>query len=134
MILVVHHDPDEAGHLKRALERTGFSVLSAATVQQALNIIRLEPVRAVFIDLRMPEVPCGEVIEWIREVNATVPLFGLADTPSHFEIRMCREKGLKGYFLKPFTSAALAKAAAAVAEGGKPISSWDTPHPKRSGR
>jgi DNA-binding response OmpR family regulator len=125
MILVVHHDPDEVDHLKGHFEQAGMAALGVATVQQALNILRIEPVSAVFIDLRLPEVPCGEVIAWIREVSPRVALFGLADTPSQLEIRMCQEKGLKGYFLRPFTPGALTKAAAQIAQ--------DAPSPQTAG-
>ena len=125
MILVVHHDPDEVDHIKGYFQKAGMAALGVATVQQALNILRIEPVSAVFIDMRLPEVPCGEVIAWIREVSPSVPLFGLADTPSQLEIRMCQEKGLKGYFLRPFTPGALTKAAAQIAQ--------DAPCPQTAG-
>lgn len=108
--------------------------MSVSTVKQALNIIQLEPIAAVFIDLRMPEVPCGEVIDWIRDVNPSIPLFGLADTPSQLEILMCREKALKGYFTKPFSAVALARAAEGVLQQKNPHGSSDIVSPGRSGQ
>lgn len=116
MILIVHRDSSELSTLKEEMEHRGFQVVTASSADQALNAIKIESIRSVFLDLRLSDVSCKEMIDLIFEIKPDMFVYGLADYPSAMEIQTCKDKGLKGYFVKPFTIGALAKAAEQAVE------------------
>ncbi len=68
--LVVEDDPQAADLLGLLLEGEGFTVLYAASAEEALRIAPLQPLSLITIDLELPGIDGWEFLLRIREVNA----------------------------------------------------------------
>ena len=109
-ILLVHRHIDVRESLKSAFEARGWEVILGLSAASALNILKLEPVHAVFVDLRENESVCLDLIYRMQQARPGVTIFGLADFPSHYEIQSCRNADIQGYFVAPFNINALVNA------------------------
>ena len=109
-ILLVHRHSDVRESLKTAFEARGWEVILGLSAASALNILKLEPVQAVFVDLRENESVCLDLIYRMQQARPGVAIFGLADFPSHYEIQSCRNADIQGYFVAPFNINALINA------------------------
>ena len=109
-ILLMHRHAGTRSALKRGLEQRGCRVIMGFSGQTAENILKLEDVRAAFVDLRAPACNSLDLVRRLQQIRPDLPVFALADTPSKFEIDACRQAGLESYFTAPFNPAALANA------------------------
>ncbi|MDI6785027.1 MAG: response regulator, partial [bacterium] len=68
-ILVVDDEPKQAEIFRQALEKDGYTVLTANSGESAIRQVKLEPVDIVITDLRMPNVDGLELFHWIKRNN-----------------------------------------------------------------
>jgi DNA-binding response OmpR family regulator len=113
-ILLVHRHAGTRALLKKGLEQNGCKVLMGFSDSSAVNILKLEDVQAAFVDLRVSESDCLDLVHRLQHVRPELAIFGLADYPAKFEIEACREAGLQGYFTAPFNVTALVNAVASI--------------------
>lgn len=71
-VLIVDHRPTIRAMLKSALERRGFSVLLAEDGQRAVKIFRREDVSAVLLELTVPGMADGPVLEEMQRAKPNV--------------------------------------------------------------
>lgn len=72
LILVVDDEADTREGCERILSRMGYRVLTAASGDAGLEIVKRDPVSIVLLDLKMPGADGMEILEEIREFNAGI--------------------------------------------------------------
>src|SRR5437867_3069397 len=65
-VLLADDDTPVRGLLRALMVRAGYEVLEASTGQEALDLIKREPVGVVLLDLMMRGVTGFEVIDYLR--------------------------------------------------------------------
>ena len=68
--LVVDDSPENRFVLRRLLERVGFSVVEAATGQEAVDLYKNSQPHLIWMDLRMPALDGNEAARRIREAES----------------------------------------------------------------
>src|SRR2546421_9291639 len=72
-ILITDDDSACRETLRDIVESDGFRTLLAASGEEALDIIREEPVHLALLDMHMPTLTGLETLELVRQVNAMLP-------------------------------------------------------------
>ena len=119
-ILLVDDDDLSRGAVHKMLERSGYTVHSTATGQEALAHFRREAPDLVITDLIMPEVDGLEVIQELRRNDPGVRILaisggGRVDAEEYLSV--ARKFGASQVLSKPFTGQEL-KTAVESALGG----------------
>lgn len=103
-ILAVDDNADNRELLTRYLERSGHSALVASSGQEALEMLEAQSVDVVLLDLIMPGMDGGEVLERIKD-NVTlrsIPVIVISGRQDMEGIIQCIEAGADDYLFKPF--------------------------------
>lgn len=114
-VLLIHRQAGTRATLKKGLEQRGCRVIMGFSGRSAENILKLEDVRAAFVDLRASAGNSLDLVRRLQRIRPDLPVFALADTPSKFEIDACRQAGLEGYFTAPYNITALVNAVDSIA-------------------
>jgi CheY-like chemotaxis protein len=111
-LLVVEDEAVVRSVMVRMLSSLGFEVVQAAGGKQGIDEFAAHrtSIRAVLLDLTMPEIDGEAAFQEIRRLAADVPVlfmsgYGAQDAPSPFA-----DKGRAGFIQKPFSVDALAEA------------------------
>lgn len=72
LILVVDDEADTRDGCERILSRLGYQVITAASGEAGMEIVKRDPVSIVLLDLKMPGVDGMEILQEIREFNAGI--------------------------------------------------------------
>ncbi len=131
VVLVVDDEVQIRRFLRAGLELDGFTVQDAETGDDALRAATLKPPDLVILDLGLPDMDGGEVLERLRAWSS-VPLIVLSVRSNEAEKVRLLENGADDYVVKPFGMAELlARAHAAMRRQVRvaPASRWS-----RSGR
>ena len=121
-ILVIDDDELIRSMAMRALERADFRVTGAASGREGLEIFQRErgTWAAIFLDLTMPDLSGREVLTWLREVDASVPVLltsGYSEVNPDFDFA---GMGASGFIAKPFGAPHLITAVRAVVGNRQP--------------
>jgi two-component system, OmpR family, KDP operon response regulator KdpE len=112
--LVVDDEVQIRRFLRAGLELDGFAVEEAETGHGALRQATLKPPDLVILDLGLPDLDGGEVLERLRAWSS-VPLIVLSVRSNEAEKVRLLERGADDYVVKPFGMAELlARAHAAM--------------------
>jgi len=112
--LVVDDEQQIHRFLRAAFELDGFAVEEAETGQGALRLAALKHPDLVILDLGLPDMDGGEVLERLRAWSS-VPLIVLSVRSNEAEKVRLLERGADDYVVKPFGMAELlARAQAAM--------------------
>ena len=112
--LVVDDELQIRRFLRAAFELDGFAVEEAETGQGALRLAALKHPDLVILDLGLPDMDGGEVLERLRAWSG-VPLIVLSVRSNEAEKVRLLERGADDYVVKPFGMAELlARAQAAM--------------------
>jgi len=100
-LLIVDDEPDIHRALKPVLAGAGWTVLSANSAAQALNLARMNPVTIVLLDLGLPDID-GKAI--ITKLQSTNPLSIIVVSARHQESEKVAalDAGADDYVDKPF--------------------------------
>jgi two-component system KDP operon response regulator KdpE len=126
LALVVDDEVQIRRFLRAGLELDGFSVEEAQTGHDALRLATLRRPDLVILDLGLPDMDGGEVLDRLRAWSS-VPLIVLSVRSNEAEKVRLLESGADDYVVKPFGMAELlARAHAALrrqvrASSGEPI-------------
>jgi DNA-binding response OmpR family regulator len=103
-VLVVDDDPLNRMLLTRSLEQAGHRVGSAASGQEALEILRERPFDVVLLDIVMPELDGVAVLERLKgdPVLQHVPVIMISAVDEIDTVVRCIEMGSEDYLPKPF--------------------------------
>jgi PAS domain S-box-containing protein len=114
-ILVVDDEEMVQRTLKAALERYGYTVLSAAGGREAIDILKQKQdgVSLVLLDMTMPGMSGEETLQAILAIRRDVPVIA---TSGYNEMEALRRfgEGLSGFIQKPYTPRSLAEKISAV--------------------
>jgi len=104
-ILVVDDDPDILNLVRYNLEREGFSVLTAANGQDALQLAHSQPPQAIILDLMLPEVDGLEVFRQLKRdpTLSDIPVIMLTAKGEEVDRVVGFELGADDYVIKPFS-------------------------------
>jgi CheY-like chemotaxis protein len=72
-ILITDDDDRAREALREIVEPEGFRTLLASCGEQALDIVREEPVHLALLDMHMPTLTGLETIQLVRQFNAVLP-------------------------------------------------------------
>jgi len=103
-VLVVDDDQLNRMLLTRSLEQEGHRVGSAASGQEALEILREKPFDVVLLDIVMPELDGISVLERLKRdpVLQHVPVIMISAVDEIETVVRCIEMGSEDYLPKPF--------------------------------
>src|ERR1700726_4704376 len=72
-ILITDDDPGCREALRDIVEPEGFRTLLASSGEEAVDIVREEPVHLVLLDMYMPTMTGLETLQLVRQINAILP-------------------------------------------------------------
>src|SRR5204863_9357944 len=114
IVLVIDDEVQIRRFLRAGLELDGFVVQDAETGAEALKSVTLKQPDLVILDLGLPDMDGGDVLERLRSWS-TVPLIVLSVRSNESEKVRLLESGADDYVVKPFGMAELlARAHAAM--------------------
>ena len=113
-VLIVDDEAQIRRFLRAGLELHGYAVHDAENGQDALRIATMRTFDLIILDLAMPDLDGGEVLERLRSWS-NVPVIVLSVRSSEDEKVRLLELGADDYVVKPFGMAELlARAKAAI--------------------
>lgn len=71
-ILVIDDEPEIINSIKRLFIRKNYSILSAATGEEALQILKIKNVDAVVLDLRLPDIDGLSLLKTIKMMYSSI--------------------------------------------------------------
>jgi DNA-binding response OmpR family regulator len=101
-ILVVDDEADLLAELAPLLERSGYSVTTAADGKQSLILIAQTKPDLVVLDVMMPRMDGREVLRQLRQSGDWTPVILLTRVGSPTERAMSLQEGADDYLNKPF--------------------------------
>jgi CheY-like chemotaxis protein len=81
-ILITDDDSASREILRSIVEPEGFRTVLAASGEQALDIVRDEPVHLALLDMHMPTLTGLETLQMVHEINAVLPCIIVTADPS----------------------------------------------------
>jgi len=104
LVLVADDDPLICSLLEYKLGQRGFSVITAANGEQALDLIRDEMPDLVVLDSMMPVLDGASVLRIIRETHSPtdLPVIMLTARREDADIISALQLGANDYITKPF--------------------------------
>ncbi len=100
-ILVVDDERQIRDLFAGAFARTGYTVQTVASAEDALELIKKWPPWVLFLDLNLPGM---DGLELCRRIHKKWPwqiLIAVTGYATLFELTDCREAGFEDYFVKP---------------------------------
>lgn len=110
-ILVVDDEEVVRVLFEHAFTKKGYTVRSAGSAEEALDILNEERFPVVFIDLKLPGMSGIELCREIHNISPMFVTYAVTAYASLFEASDCREAGFDDYFIKPVDNDLLYKAA-----------------------
>jgi two-component system OmpR family response regulator len=101
-ILLVEDDPDLSRQLKRALGDAGYAVDHAPDGEEAAFLGETEPYDAIVLDLGLPKIDGGAVLEGWRRAEIATPVLILTARGAWSEKVAGFDAGADDYLTKPF--------------------------------
>lgn len=72
-ILITDDDRESRESLRSIVEPEGYRTVLASSGEQALDIVREEPIHLVLLDMHMPTLTGLETLQLVHQVNAILP-------------------------------------------------------------
>jgi len=100
-ILVVDDEEQIREMFGQAFSRAGYTVQTAESAEEAIEIMRKSPFWVLFLDLKLPGM---NGVELCRQIHQDWPMaisYAVTGYASLFELSDCRDAGFEDYFTKP---------------------------------
>jgi CheY-like chemotaxis protein len=110
-ILVVDDEALICEMMKWAFTNAGYEVQTAASAEEALELVKTQKYLVFFLDLNLPGMNGIELCRNIRKNNPLTIAYAVTGYASTFEVFDCREAGFDDYFTKPAEMKTLFQAA-----------------------
>ncbi len=101
-VLVVEDEENIRFSLVAGLKREGYSVLAAASGEEALELMRTEPVDIVLLDIMLPDMSGYDVCRLIRK-DSQIPIIMVTARDAETDVIVGLEMGADDYVTKPFS-------------------------------
>lgn len=103
-ILIVEDDIDNLEFLKRLLLLKGIDVITAASGEEAVEIIKKDQsIQLVLMDILLPQMSGYEATVLIKEINPGLPIIAQTAFAMHNDREKCLEFGCDDYISKPIS-------------------------------
>ena len=102
-ILIVDDDYDMLELLQRNLANQNFHTYKAASVTEAIDILKLSSIDLLITDLQMPGIDGLELIKYVEEHFPKIPKLVITGYPSLDGAVNAMRSGALDYLVKPFT-------------------------------
>jgi CheY-like chemotaxis protein len=121
-IMVVDDNPDIITIVKTILEGRGYTVFSASSGPELLNLLPNQKPDLIILDIMMPEMDGLEVLTRLKGKNetATIPVILLTAKVQYEDVLGGYKLGADYYITKPFTSTQLVNGINLLLGEGKP--------------
>jgi len=108
-IMVVDDNPDIITIVRTILEGKGYSVLSATSGAELLNMLKTQKPDLIILDIMMPEMDGLEVLSRLKGLTetASIPVILLTAKVQYEDVLGGYKLGADYYITKPFTSTQL---------------------------
>ncbi len=130
-ILVVDDETVIRDLFEQVLSAAGYHVRLAESGEQALAILKREPIQVIFLDLKLFGMNGIELCRQIRSDNPVAILNVITGWAALFEIEECREAGFDDYFVKPVDMGVISHA---VEHAFEKLERWKRKYPRRQER
>jgi diguanylate cyclase (GGDEF)-like protein/PAS domain S-box-containing protein len=102
-LLVVDDDPTNRDLLSRRLERRGYAVVTAASGQEALDLVAAQAASMVLLDIEMPGMSGLEVLQILRRTwsASELPVLMVTAKDQSEDIVTALDLGANDYITKP---------------------------------
>jgi CheY-like chemotaxis protein len=98
-ILIVDDQPEVCSLVQKVLQRVNYEVLTAWTGEDAVELMKKEPIDLLIVDKNLPRMHGGEVIIHARKLQPNIAVILITAFPEPFSLPPER---LDGYLAKPF--------------------------------
>jgi PAS domain S-box-containing protein len=102
-VMVVDDEKDIRDGCERILARKGYQIVKASRGEEALHIIKHEPVSIVLLDLMMPGIDGIEVLRWIRRFDNTILVIVITGYATIETAIEAMKQGAYDFIPKPFS-------------------------------
>lgn len=108
-VMVVDDNPDIITIVKTILEGKGFTVFSAFSGPELLNLLKSQKPDLIILDIMMPEMDGLEVLTRLKGMTdtASIPVILLTAKVQYEDVLGGYKLGADYYITKPFTSTQL---------------------------
>lgn len=101
-ILLVDDEPPIRKLLRVGLGAEGYTIVEAASAEEALQSVRLEKPDLILLDLGLPDMPGHDLLQKWREEELGLPILILSSRTDEAGIVKALELGADDYVTKPF--------------------------------
>ena len=110
-VLLVDDEEIVIGVGKQMLEKLGFSVLTAASGKEAIDIYKVNKDRIGFVvlDMIMPGLGAGDTYEGLREIDSAIKVLLSSGYGVDEQTSEILKRGCKGFIQKPFNMQVLSE-------------------------
>jgi len=108
-ILVVDDEPAMRLALHHSLRRKGFTVASASSGPEALNMIDRDSYQLLITDMKMPDMSGLQVLARAKKIAPQVPIIVMTAFGTINNAVTAMQEGAADYLLKPFSTETLAE-------------------------
>jgi CheY-like chemotaxis protein len=115
MILVADDNPTFRGLVRTILEKRGFRVIEARSGVESVALLTANTgeIRAVVLDMLMPEIDGRETLSVLRRMSPSLPVLTMSGDPERAPVT---SDSVTMFIRKPFGAAALVSALRALLE------------------
>jgi CheY-like chemotaxis protein len=86
-ILITDDDRDYREALRELVEPEGYKTVLASSGEEALDILREEPIHLALFDMHMPRMTGVEAVEIVHQINALLPCILVTADPNEDVMR-----------------------------------------------
>ena len=86
-ILITDDDRDYREALRELVEPEGYRTVLASSGEEALDILREEPIHLALFDMHMPRMTGVEAVEIVHQINAILPCILVTADPNEDVMR-----------------------------------------------
>jgi CheY-like chemotaxis protein len=110
-IMVVDDEQQIRDLYSQAFSQAGYTVQTAGSAEEALEILEKERFWVMFLDLNLPGMNGVDLCRQIRKAYSMTIPYAVTGYASLFELNDCRKAGFEDYFTKPASLSDLLEAA-----------------------
>jgi len=101
-VMLVEDDVALVKMYSSKLKKDGYTVLTAFTGDEALNLIQKDKPDIILLDIMLPDIPGLQVLEKVKRTNKLkdIPVLILTVLPEIIALKKAIKLGAEGYLIK----------------------------------
>jgi len=100
-ILIADDDTGSRATLRDIVEPAGFQTRLASSGEEAVDIVRGEPIHLILLDMHMPTLSGLETLQLVRQINALLPAILVTGDPTDSLVRRAIQAQFYSVIPKP---------------------------------